>query len=137
MPDYNIVVLVGRLTRDPELKATKANATPFTELSLAVNKSVKRPDGSWQKQVSFFDIVVWKHQAENCCKYLHKGSSILVSGELEQQRWTSNDGRKNSKVKVRASKVQFLDPKGVAAAPEAETPADGFDGSAPGEEYSS
>lgn len=120
MADYNVVILVGRLTRDPELKATKANGTPFAELSLAVNKPVKQADGSYQKQVSFFDIVVWKWQAETCCKYLHKGSSILVNGEMEQQRWTTSDGQKRSKVKVRAMRVQFLDPKGAAPAPQGE-----------------
>src|SRR3990167_7751682 len=118
MADYNVVVLVGRLTRYPELRNTKASGTPFTELSLAVNKSIKQADGSYQKQVSFFDIVVWQRQAETCCQYLHKGSSILVTGELEQQRWTDKQGQKKSKVKVRAERVQFLDPKG--AAPEGE-----------------
>jgi len=122
MADYNVVVLVGRLTRAPELKNTKASGTPFTELSLAVNKSVKQADGSYQKQVSFFDIVVWQRQAETCCQYLHKGSSILVTGELEQQRWTSKDGQKKSKVKVRADRVQFLDPKGTAPAVEDQGP---------------
>ena len=132
MADYNVVVLVGRLTRDPALRNTKASGTPFTELSLAVNKSVKQADGSYQKQVSFFDIVVWQRQAETCCQYLHKGSSILVTGELEQQRWTSKDGQKKSKVKVRAERVQFLDPKG--AAPESEPQ---VDEQGTGEEYSS
>lgn len=120
MADYNVVVLVGRLTRDPELKTTKANGVPFTELSLAVNKSVKQADGSYQKQVSFFDIIVWMRQAETCCQYLHKGSTILVNGELEQQRWTDKQGQKKSKVKVRADRVQFLDPKSAAPAPEVE-----------------
>lgn len=124
MADYNVVVLVGRLTRAPELRHTSTNGTPFTELSLAVNKSVKQADGSYQKNVSFIDIVVWKHQAELCTQYLHKGSSILVNGELEQQRWTSKDGQKKSKIKVMAGRIQFLDPKGAAPAEEIEPQAE-------------
>jgi single-strand DNA-binding protein len=131
MPDFNNVLLAGRLTRDPELKVTRANAVPFTELSLAVNRSFKR-DGKWSKEVSYFDIVVWKQQAELCCKYLHKGSSILVSGELEQQRWTDKStGKGRSKITVRAMRVQFLDAKSGAPPTDAMSegaPADGFDG---------
>ena len=64
MADYNLVVLVGRLTRDPELKYTPNGGTPFTKLGMAINHTSNMPDGSYQKSVTFVDISVWQHQAE-------------------------------------------------------------------------
>ncbi len=123
MADYNLVVLAGRATRDPELRYTEGNGVPFTKLSMAINRVETSQDGSYQKSVTFVDISVWKHQAELCCQYLKKGSTFLVSGWLELMRWTDKDGQKRSKLRVRAQRVQFLDKKGgpepVGAAVEA------------------
>ncbi len=113
MADYNLVVLAGRATRDPELKYTEGQGTPFTKLSMAINRVSTNQDGSFQKSVTFVDVSVWKHQAELCCQFLKKGSTFLVSGWLELMRWTDKDGQKRSKLRVRAQRVQFLDKKGA------------------------
>ncbi len=107
--DYNLIVLAGRLTADPELKYTENEGTPFTRLSLAINRVSTKDDGSYEKSVTHVDVAVWKHQAELCCQHLARGSSILVSGHLEQLRWTDKDGKKRFTLRVRAERVQFLD----------------------------
>jgi single-strand DNA-binding protein len=113
MADYNLVVLAGRLTRDPELTYTENDGTPFTKFTLAVNRVSTDADGSYKKSVAHVDVAVWKHQAELCCQFTKKGSRILVSGSLELLRWTDKDGTKRSKLRVRAQRIQFLD-KGAA-----------------------
>lgn len=139
MADFNYVVVVGRLTRDPELKYTQGRGTPYTKLSMAINKQVPLPDGNFQKATTFVDVAVWKHQAELACQVLKKGSTCLVSGELELMRWTDAQNQKRSKMRVRCHRLQFLDKKaaiagepvaaGVEAAPggaaEAESSPDG------------
>jgi single-strand DNA-binding protein len=117
MADYNLVVLVGRLTRDPELKYTADNGTPFARLSLAVNRQVNMPDGNYQKATTFVDVSIWKHQAELVCQYLKKGSTCLVSGFLEQLRWTDKQNQKRSKLRVRAQRIQFMDRRPPEAVP--------------------
>ena len=111
MADYNLVVLVGRLTRDPELKYPPNGGTPFTKLGMAINHTSNMPDGSYQKSVTFVDISVWQHQAEIVCQVLRKGSTFLVAGALELLRWVDKDGQKRSKLRVRAQRVQFMDRK--------------------------
>jgi len=111
MANYNKVILMGNLTRDPELRYTP-NGTAVSTLSLAVNRRPK-PD-TQEKEVDFFDIVVFGKQAENCSEYLRKGSPILVDGRLQQRRWETDEGQKRSKVEVVAFSVQFLGtPKGA------------------------
>jgi single-strand DNA-binding protein len=105
MANYNKVILMGNLTRDPELRYTP-NGTAVSTLSLAVNRRPK-PD-SQEKEVDFFDIVAFGKQAENCSEYLRKGSPILVDGRLQQRRWETDEGQKRSKVEVVAFSVQFL-----------------------------
>ncbi len=111
MADYNLVVVVGRLARDPELKYTADNGTPYARFGLAVNRQTTLPDGSVQKSVTFVDISVWRHQAEIACQFLKKGSTCLVSGWLEQSRWIDKQGQKRSKLRVRAQRLQFMDRK--------------------------
>ena len=105
MANYNKVILMGNLTRDPELRYTP-NGTAVSTLSLAVNRR-PRPD-TQEKEVDFFDVVVFGKQAENCSEYLRKGSPVLVDGRLQQRRWETDDGQKRSKVEVVAFSVQFL-----------------------------
>ena len=105
MANYNKVILMGNLTRDPELRYTP-NGTAVSTLSLAVNRRPK-PD-TQEKEVDFFDIVVFGKQAENCSEYLRKGSPVLVDGRLQQRRWETDEGQKRSKVEVVAFSVQFL-----------------------------
>lgn len=106
MANYNKVILMGNLTRDPELRYTP-NGTAVATLSLAVNRRFKANE-EWREETDFFDIVVFGKQAENCGEYLKKGRPVLVDGRLSQRRWETDDGQKRSKVEVVAFTVQFL-----------------------------
>ncbi len=113
--DMNMVVLVGRLTRDPEMRYTSAG-TAVCRFSLAVNRR-KRSGDSWSDEVSYFDVTVWGRQAETLNNYLVKGKQVAVNGELRQSRW-EQDGQKRSRVEVVANNVQLLgDPAGGASRP--------------------
>ncbi len=103
--DINLVTLVGRLTRDSELKYTNSG-TAVCKFSLAVNRK-KRSGDQWIDEVSYFDIVLWGKQGEAIQQYLGKGKQIAVSGELRQNRW-EQEGQNRSKVEVVASNVQLL-----------------------------
>ena len=108
MANYNKVILMGNLTRDPELRYTP-NGTAVATLGLAVNRKYKVNE-EWKEETDFFDIVVFGKQAENCSEYLKKGRPVLVDGRLQQRRWENDEGQKRSKVEVVASIVQFLGP---------------------------
>ena len=116
----NQVTLVGNLTRDPELR--QAGDTSVTDLGVAVNDRVKR-DGEWQDEASFIDVTVWGKQAENCAKYLGKGSPVGVAGRLKQDRWQNDAGENRSKVKVVAYTVQFLSSRNGSEGVDAPSPA--------------
>ncbi len=103
--DINSVVLVGRLTRDAELKYT-ASGTAVCKFSIAVNRSRKTGD-TWGEEAHFFDIVLWGRQGEAIHQYLGKGKQIAVQGELRQSRWEQN-GQNRSRVEVHALNVQLL-----------------------------
>ncbi|HPM76707.1 MAG TPA: single-stranded DNA-binding protein [bacterium] len=113
MASFNRVILMGNLTRDPELRYT-GGGTAVCSLSLAVNRRVKKGD-RWEEEASFFDIVVFGKIAENSAEYLAKGRPVLVEGELVQRRWDDQEGRKRSKVEVVANTVQFLGGRGDSA----------------------
>lgn len=103
--DINIVTLVGRLTREAELKYTNSGLA-VCKFSLAVNRR-KRSGEQWTDEVSYFDVVLWGKQGEAIQQYLGKGKQIAVSGELRQNRW-EQDGQNRSKVEIVASNVQLL-----------------------------
>jgi single-strand DNA-binding protein len=105
MADINHVVLVGRLTRDAELKYT-ANGQAVCKFSIAVNRRKKQGD-QWVDEANFFDIVVWGRQGESLNQYLVKGKLIGIDGELRQDRW-EQDGQNRSKVEVVANNLQLL-----------------------------
>lgn len=105
MRDINVVVLVGRLTRDSELKYTKSGM-PIARFSLAVNRSRKQDD-QWVDETSFIDIDFWGKGAEAVSRYLTKGQQVAVEGELRQDRW-EQDGQPRSKIIVNASNVRLL-----------------------------
>ena len=102
----NKVLLMGNLTRDPEVKYTP-KGTAVCDLGLAINDSYKAQDGSIKETVTFVDIEVWGRTAENCKQYLTKGRGVFVEGQLRLDQW-EQDGQKRSKLKVRALSVQFL-----------------------------
>ncbi|MBQ27352.1 MAG: single-stranded DNA-binding protein [Nitrospiraceae bacterium] len=106
MPSFNKVILMGNLTKDPELRYTPSG-TSVVEFSLAVNR--KFGQGEEQKdEVCFIDIVVFGKQAENCGQYLTKGNGVIVDGRLSQRRWETAEGQKRSKHEVVALNVTFM-----------------------------
>ena len=105
MADLNHVVLIGRLTREAELKYT-AGGQAVCKFSIAVNRRKKNGD-QWEDEANFFDIVVWGRQGESLHPYLVKGKMVGVDGELRQDRWTQ-DGQNRSKVEIIANYLQLL-----------------------------
>lgn len=104
----NRVVLVGRLTRDPELRKT-VNGASVATFTIAIDNRTKGPNG--EKTTSFIPCTAWNQQAENACKYTHKGSLVGVEGRLNQRSYDAKDGRKVSVVEVICDSVQFLESK--------------------------
>ena len=98
MASYNRVVLVGNLTRDPELRYIPSG-TAVTEIGLAVNDRRKGPNGDWIEETTFVDVTLWGRTAEIASEYLSKGSSVLIEGRLKLDTW-EKDGKKNSKLRV-------------------------------------
>jgi single-strand DNA-binding protein len=105
MASYNRVVLVGNLTRDPELRYIPSG-TAVSDIGLAVNDRVKRGD-QWVDEATFVDITLWGRTAEICNEYCSKGSPILIEGRLKLDRW-EKDGQKFSKLKVIGERLQLL-----------------------------
>jgi single-strand DNA-binding protein len=111
MADLNHVVLIGRLTRDAELKYT-ASGQAVCKFSIAVNRRRKNGD-QWEDEANFFDIVLWGRQGESLNQYLVKGKMIGIEGELRQDRW-QQDGQNRSKVEIVANNIQLLGGSGGA-----------------------
>ncbi len=110
MADINVVVLVGRLGKDAEIKTTPSGST-VANFSIAVNRRVKKND-VWSDEVSYFDVQLWGKMAESLRSYLVKGRQISVEGELRQDRW-EQDRVSRSKVYIFAETIQLLaEPKG-------------------------
>jgi single-strand DNA-binding protein len=103
----NKVLLMGNLTRDPEVKYTP-KGTAVCDLGLAINDSYKAQDGTIKETVTYVDVEVWGRTAENCKQYLTKGRPIFVEGQLKLDTWETPQGEKKSKMRVRADRVQFL-----------------------------
>jgi single-strand DNA-binding protein len=103
--NLNVVVLIGRLTRDAELKYTNSG-TAVTKFSLAVNRRRKTGD-QWIEEANFFDITIWGRMAEGLTQYLVKGKEVAIEGELRQNRW-EQDGQPRSKVEITANNIQLL-----------------------------
>ena len=111
MADYNRVILIGRITRDPEVRYV-GSGTAVTDLGLAVNDRRKNQQtGEWVEETQFVDVTLWARQAEIAGEYLSKGSNVFIEGRLKLDRW-EKDGQKNSKLRVIGEKMQFLDRKG-------------------------
>ncbi len=103
---FNQVILMGNLTRDPELRQTP-NGQNVCSFSLALNRSYKGADGTWQEATDYIDVVAWGPLGERVAQYLSKGRPCLVNGRLQSRSWES-DGQKRSKVEVNAQDVTFL-----------------------------
>lgn len=103
---FNQVILMGNLTRDPELRQTP-NGQNVCSFSLALNRSYKGSDGNWQEATDYVDVVAWGPLGERVAQYLTKGRPCLVNGRLQSRSW-EQDGQKRSKVEVVAQDVTFL-----------------------------
>ncbi len=125
MASYNRVLLMGNLTRNPEIRYTPSG-TAVADLGLAINENFKNKAGETVEQTCFVDVVVWGRQAETSAEYLHKGSPVFVEGRLQLDQWESQQGEKRSKLRVRADRIQFLGAPGkgaeYSAAPAASAP---------------
>jgi single-strand DNA-binding protein len=109
MASFNRVILVGNLTRDPELRYIPSG-TAVTDIGLAVNDRIKRGD-QWVDEATFIDITLWGRTAEIVNEYCSKGSPILIEGRLKLDRW-EKEGQKHSKLKVVGDRIQLLGSRG-------------------------
>jgi len=111
MSSYNRSLLMGNLTKDPELKYL-SNGTAVCNLSMAMNRTYKGSNGEKKEEVTYVRVVVWSKQAENASEYLSKGSSVFIEGRLQSRQWETDSGEKRSILEVVADRVQYLDSKG-------------------------
>ena len=107
MASFNKVLLIGNLTKDPELRYTP-QGTAVVNLRLAVNRRFKDRNQELKEEVCFITVVSWDKQAETCNQYLHKGSPVLIEGRLQSRSWEDNAGQKRNVIEVRAERIQFL-----------------------------
>ena len=108
MPDLNLVLLAGNLTNNPKYSETR-NGTPVVNFYMASNKRFKDRNGIIKEDVCFVGVVAWDNLAVSCRDNLHKGSSVLVTGELQSRKLFSDEGSGRNVVEVKAKKIQFLD----------------------------
>ncbi|MBC8532047.1 single-stranded DNA-binding protein [Gehongia tenuis] len=111
----NKAIIVGNLTRDPELRATGSGIS-VCSFTVAVNRRFKDQNG--ETQADFIPVVVWRQQGENCAKYLSKGSKVAVCGAIQVRSYDAQDGSKRYATEIVADEVQFLNSRGEGAAPQ-------------------
>ena len=104
---FSKAIVVGNLTRDPELRTTPSGAQ-VCSFSVAVNRSYKSNSGDQQDSVSYFDCSAWGKLGETIAQYAHKGSGILASGRLEQRSWEDKDGQKRSRIEIVVDDFNFI-----------------------------
>lgn len=113
MASFNKVILVGNVTRDPELKYI-SSGTAVTEIGLAVNDRRKNASGEWVEETTFVDVTLWGRTAEVAGEYVTKGSPLLIEGRLKLDTW-EKEGKKNSKLRVVGERMQLLGGRGGGA----------------------
>ena len=106
MASFNRVILLGNMTRDPEVRYTPGG-TAVCEIGLAVNDRRKGQDGEWIEETTFIDVTLWGKTAETCGQYLAKGAPVLIEGRLKLDSW-EQDGQKRSKMRVIAERMQMV-----------------------------
>ncbi len=111
MASFNRVIIVGNLTRDPELRYTQGG-TAVTDVGVAVNDRRKTASGEWQDETTFVDVTLWGRTAEVANEYLSKGSPLLIEGRLKLDTWEGRDGQKRSKLHVVGERMQMLGGRG-------------------------
>lgn len=116
MASLNKVMVMGNLTRDPEIKHTP-KGTAIASLSIAINRNYTTESGEKKEEVTYVDIEAWGRLAENCAEHLSKGKQIFVEGRLKLDTWEDKQtGEKRSRMRVAADTVQFLSPREGASA---------------------
>ncbi len=108
MVSLNKVLLIGNITRDPELRYA-TSGTAVANFSVAVNRFYTTANGEKKQDTCFVRVVTWAKQAEACSRYLSKGRAVFVEGRLSSRSWTSTSGEKRTSIEVIAERVQFLD----------------------------
>ena len=139
MANYNRVILLGNLTRDPQLRYIPSG-TAVCDIGLAVKDRHKNSSGEWVEEPVFVDVTLWARTAEGASEYLSKGSPILIEGRLKFDTWQTNEGQKRSKLRVVCERMQMLGGRGGGQAPRqdsqysqaAPSPEEGYDASPPG-----
>jgi len=121
MASYNKVLLMGNLTKDPELRYTPQGMA-VANLRLAVSRKYRSKTQEIKEETCFVTVVVWNKQAETCNQYLQKGRPVFVEGTLQSRSWEDNNGQKRSVIEVRADRVQFMGAPPAAAKPAAAAP---------------
>ncbi len=124
MPDVNTILMAGNLTRDPVFRRT-TNGTPVTNFGIASNRRFKDNNGQWRENVCYVGVVAWYKLAENCAANLHRGSAVVIEGELQSRSIRTTDGRNRNIVEIKARRVQFLNKREETAEEEVETPSVG------------
>ncbi|MBI2118702.1 MAG: single-stranded DNA-binding protein [Elusimicrobia bacterium] len=111
--ELNDVRLVGRLTRDPELRFT-GKGQAVCRIDLAINRRYKDATGEWKDDTSFIPVVVWRETAQRCSERLKKGSPVYVEGRLRSRNWETKDGQKRTSIEVDTRRIQFLEKSEVS-----------------------
>lgn len=120
--NYNRVILLGRLTRDPELRYIPSGMA-VSDIGLAVSNRRKNASGEWIEEPVFVDVTLWGRNAEAACEYLTKGSPLLIEGHLRLDTWEGRDGQKQSKLRVTCDYMQLVGPRTGDAEGGAKAPA--------------
>lgn len=107
MPSYNRVIIMGNLTRNPEVRYTPAG-TAVADIGVAMNEKFKDKEGNERENVVFVDVVAWGRKAEVIAEYCHKGSALHIEGRLQLDQWENQQGEKRSKLRVRLDSFEFL-----------------------------
>ena len=122
--NLNKAMIIGNVTRDPELKSTPSGQN-VASFSVATNLVWTDQSGTQQKKVEFHNIIAWRKLAEICSKYLKKGSKVYIEGRLQTTDWTGNDGVKRYRTEIVADNMIMLDSKGGPSSPQQAYPASG------------
>ena len=107
LPELNLVMISGNLTKDPVLRSTSSGIS-VANFFIASNRKYKDKSGNWKEDVCYVGVVAWHQLADSCEKHLVKGSAVLVEGELQSRNWESDDGGYRSIIEIKAHKIQFL-----------------------------
>lgn len=112
--DLNKVMIIGRLTRDPELRSIPSGQA-VASVGVATGRVWTDKEGQRQQQTEFHNVVLWRRLAEIASQYLHKGSKVYIEGRLQTREWTGQDGNKRTRTEVVAENLIMLDSKGAGA----------------------